>query len=125
MRHVAYASEFNTDIRLAMVLDKPAADALFRLAAVISSPPPLCLENLAASLCDYSEAQFLQASSRSLGFLMVSDLFLRCPFVCYPAPGFPRPFLPVSFRISVFNYLRDISHPGMKVTRRQIAEKYA
>lgn len=52
IRHLAYISEFTTDIHFVKGLDNAAADALSRVGAVTSTPPPFCLEEFAAAQCD-------------------------------------------------------------------------
>lgn len=59
IRHLACISVFTTDIHFVKGLDNAAADAFSRVAAVTSSPPPLCLEDLAAAERDDSELRFL------------------------------------------------------------------
>lgn len=123
IRHLAYISEFTTDIHFVKGLDNAAADALSRVPAVTLSPPLLHLEKLAASQWDDSELQFLQVSSKSLVLRTVSHPLSSPPLVCDTASSSPRPFAPVSFRRDAFHSLRDISPFGIKTTHRLIAQR--
>ncbi|UYV61001.1 hypothetical protein LAZ67_1003054 [Cordylochernes scorpioides] len=43
---------------------------------------------------------------------------------CDISTGNPRPFVPENFRRQIFNSLHNLSHPGIRATRKLITQKY-
>lgn len=59
--------------------------------------------------------------------LQFKKLFIpncKLPIYCDISSNRTRPYLPKEFRVSAFNAVHDISHPGTRTTRRMMQERY-
>lgn len=126
-RHLAFISEFTTDIRHVSGSDNTVADALSRSAieAVVVQPPVLDMSQLAAAQRDDADLQQLRQDPEST--LQLSAL----PFagsstdvICDSSTGAPRPVVPATFRKAVFHSLHDLSHPGTRASRQLISSRF-
>lgn len=117
MTHLTSVCQFTPDIRFVRGLDEPAADALSSVAAANSCLTLLSLEDLAATQCEDSELQLLQASFKYLVLQTVYDPLLASPLIYDTATDSPRPFVLASFQRAVFRFLLTPAiHPRIKVT---------
>eukprot|EP00117_Sycon_ciliatum_P006580 scpid33650/ scgid10060/ Retrovirus-related Pol polyprotein from transposon 412; Protease; Reverse transcriptase; Endonuclease len=125
-RHLAYISEFTTDLRHISGTENCVADALSRSISVDSLfVRPLDYDAFtAAQTTDLDLQRLRSASDTTLQFQDVTVPESSRPVVCDTSTGTPRPYVPVAFRRQVFDSLHGLSHPGIKASRRLIAQRY-
>ena len=135
-RHLAYISQFTTDIRHVRGDENQAADALSRGPTaplpqpdiqVILPPPAVDYAVLAAAQQTDEELKTLLQGPTALNLqshnIPGSDRKLWCDVSCGPA----RPVIPEKFRRQVFLHFHNLSHPGANashdVIRRRVVWK--
>ena len=64
------------------------------------------------------------SSSSSLQLTTVPHLASSATLVCDTSTGTPRPFVPATFRPTVFDSLHSLSHLGAKATTQLITDRY-
>ena len=125
IRHLAFISEFTTDIQHISGVDNPVADALSRVDALTVPEQDLNLNQLAVDQQADPELQHLRLSPTcSLQWCEVSLPGAPQPLVCDFSTGTPRPYLPPAYRRAVFNTLHNTTHPGIRASRHLVASKY-
>ena len=126
VRHLDYISQFTGDIRHVKGMDNTVADALSRSSVNqlhATQAPALDMELMAKAQTEDPELRTLQSStSSSLQFITVPQLTSPSTLVCDNTTGTPRPFVPAAFRRIVFDSLHSLAHPGVRATKRLIAE---
>lgn len=126
LRHLAYISEFTSDIRHVNGKDNTVADALSRLhvASTSVARPHVDFTRLAAAQRDDDELRKLRDSATSL---VLEDVFMPgsgVSVVCDTSHNRCRPYVPPAFRRAVFDALHTLSHPGTRATQRLVMSKY-
>lgn len=114
-RHLAYISEFTTDIRHIAGKNNSAADALSRctVSPVVNHLPGVDFVALAEA----------QATDRSI-YTGSSLQLAHVPFapnielLCDISSGRPRPVVPPDFRRIIFDIIHGLAHPSIRSTRR-------
>ena len=126
-RHLAYISELTDDIRYVPGIHNAPADALSRIAAVTAPhlpatqlPAPVDFSKLAAAQSDEPEL----ASQHSLQLERRTLPSCATPVLCDISKGSPRPWLPAPFRRAAFDSLHSLSHPGIRASRKLVAERF-
>ena len=125
--HLAYISEFTTDIQHVSGANNPVADALSRIDAFTNplNLPSIDFAKLALAQHNDADLQALRSSpSCSLKWTEVTLSASECPLICDLSTGIPRPYLPEGYRCTVFKLLHNQSHPGIRATRRLLSSKY-
>ena len=122
-RHLAYISEFTTDIRHVQGKHNEVADALSR-AAIESIQEGIDFQAMAASQAKDPD---IQAYRTALSGLQLEDV----PFgnkgdtiLCDTSTGQPRPVVPEGWRRKVFDVIHGLSHPSIRTSRRLVASKF-
>ena len=123
-RHLAFISEFTTDIRHIEGPANCAADALSRTVYVLEDQSCLELEAFAAAQIHDEELQQLSTSTTSLRLEHVPLLNSNTTILCDVSQGHPRPLVPSTMRRDIFNNLHSLSHPGIKASRHLVAQRY-
>jgi hypothetical protein len=152
-RHLAYISEFTTDLRHTPGSDNVVADALSRPppAVLLSSstpatkglpvlsipppsdppltPPPAVAAD--AQPIDFTELAFaqpscpdVQAMLASSSLSVVSKKVGAVEVLGDVSTGVFRPLLPARFRTAAILSLHNIHHPGVKATRRLVCASF-
>ena len=125
IRHLAFISEFTTDIQHISGVNNPVADALSRVDALTVPEQDLNLNQLGVDQQADPELQHLRLSPTcSLQWCEVSLPGAPQPLVCDFSTGTPRPYLPPAYRWAVFNTLHNTTHPGIRASRHLVASKY-
>ena len=125
IRHLAFISEFTTDIQHISGVDNAVADALSRVDALTVPEQDLNLNQLAVDQQADPELQHLRLSPTcSLLWREVSLPGAPQPLVCDFSTGTPRPYLPPAYRRAVFNTLHNTTHPGIRAFRHLVASKH-
>ncbi len=122
-RHLAFISEFTTDIRHITGRANTVADALSRIQVVEQSP--VDFEALAVAQNDDEEIRQLRSSTTtSLNLQQIPIPNSNHTLLCDTSQGRPRPVIPLSMRRDIFSKLHSLSHPGVKASRHLICSRY-
>lgn len=123
IRQLAFISEFTTDINYISGTNNSVADALSRIETVY------CPETL-----NYRELALEQANDKDLFNLPIgSKIKLKKIVVpqsdgksifCDISTANVRPYLPEKFRKIAFNSVHNLSHPGIRATRRLMQDRF-
>ena len=122
-RHLAFISEFTSDIRHIEGQANRVADALSRNVLALEQSP-IDLEALASAQDHDGELLKLSTSSTSLQLTQVPLSHTGRTLLCDISQGRPRPLVPLTMRRAIFDNLHSLSHPGIKASRRLISERY-
>lgn len=119
LRHLQYISQFSTSIKHINGKDNIVADKMSRIEAV-------------SSVIDYEQIAKGQVLDSELKALETSSSLKFKPYVlpsgnklwCDISTNNIRPYIPNSFRKSVFEKIHNLSHDGIKTTIRNITSKF-
>lgn len=124
IRQLAYISEYTTDIRHISGEHNIVADSLSRI-ETIYCPTVLDFTELAQaqSVDDYV------ASAKSNINTVVQLKPMSVPttdkqIYCESSTGNIRPYIPEQWRKLIFDSIHNVSHPGIRTTRKMITEKF-
>lgn len=122
-RHLAYISEFSTDIQHIIGKNNVVADVLSRpsIYTLIEQIPELDFSALAQA--QETDPQFLKIQNSSLKlqkFPIEQGMTLWCDI----KTGKPRPFVPENWRRVIFEALHNLSHPSIRATRKLISQRF-
>lgn len=121
-RQLLFISEFTTDIRFVRGEENASADALSRIDA-ISCPTPIDFKQLAnAQDRDSCVTQLLQQRNLSLKKVTIPGTDIQ--LLCETSTDDVRIYLPLEFRRTAFEATHNISHPGIRNTRKMMSRKY-
>lgn len=124
VRYLNYISEFTTDIRHISGEHNTVADTLSRV-ETIYCPTGIDYAALAnEQLSDKYLQRALLGSHDRLQFKRIEIPNREKPVYCEVSTNFIRPYLPETFRNLAFNLVHNLSHPGIKTSKRLIAQKY-
>jgi len=136
VRHLSFISEFTTDVRHIKGKSNVVADALSRIVyedtqvatACIPihalSDTPYDLLQLAQAQRDDSETQALRTTSTGLSLVDVPIPETSSTVLCDISQGQPRPVVPSTLRKTIFDLLHDLSHPGIRSSRRIVSARF-
>ena len=128
IRHLDFISQFTTDLRHVSGNENPVPDALSHIATLTPSSTTIDFDAIAlAQTNDQELAKFRSNPSSSPFQFQFQDHPISTSnntITCDISSGKPRPFVPTSFRRSIFDSLQNLSHPGIKATQRLITERY-
>lgn len=124
IRQLSYISEFSTDIRYIHGNQNVVADTLSRV-ETISCPTIIDYTELAES---QSSDEYLQhALQESVDNLQFKQFYLpdcKKQIYCEISANRIRPYLPKKFRIIAFHSVHNLSHPGIKCTKRLLKQRF-
>ena len=126
VRHLDYISQFTSDIRHVHGVQNQPADALSRISAnalATNISSTIDFVELAAAQTDNAELQRLRSSS-SLDLKDMPLPMAEATIVCDVSTGTPRPYVPASYRRTVFDSLHSLSHPGIRATQRLVTARF-
>ncbi len=128
-RHLAYVSEFTTDLQhlpgtanvVADALSRPPSVSFAPVTSVAAAPATVPSDQLAAAQADCPDVQrlvtapSLRVISKNIdGHRLLGDV----------SSGSFRPLIPTSFRRRIFDSLHGLGHPGMRASRRLISSRF-
>lgn len=122
-RHLAFISEFTTDIQHISGKNNPVADALSRC-CVTSVNDAIDYEALASSQREMEDSILHQTANSRLCLQSVPIEGSKSTLVCDVSTGKPRPIIPPSWRRRVFDVIHNLSHPGIRTTRKLVTNKF-
>ena len=122
-RHLAYISEFTTDIRHVQGKQNHVADALSR-ATIHLVQEGIDYDAMATSQKEDSEVQAYRTARTSLQ--LEDDPFgtKGNTILCDISTGQPRPVVPSGWRRRIFDIFHGLSHPSIRATRRLIVSRF-
>ena len=127
LRHLSYVAEFTTDLRFLRGADNVVADALSRATVDAVTAPPAAVDFQALAAAQQSDPELLSAQQDTQSSLKLQPIpygSATQPVVCDMSTGTARPFVPLSFRKTVFNSLHSLAHPGIRATQRMVSARY-
>ena len=122
-RHLAYISEFTTDIRHVQGKDNHVADALSK-ATINALHEGIDYAAMAAS---QRVDPGIQAYRTTITGLKLEDVSFGpngATLLCDTSDGQPRPVVPAGWRRKVFDLVHGLSHPSVRATRQLMASKF-
>lgn len=122
IRHLAFISEFSTDIRHVTGEENIVADTLSRV-ATIDCPTFIDYNDLAKS---QQSDQYLLVANKNINITIKKLNLPLCdtPVYCEVSTSHARPYLPESFRRAAFEIVHNLSHPSIRSTRKLVREKF-
>ena len=118
-RHLAFISEFTTDIQHVTGKENPVADALSRT-SVNALHDGIDYDAMAS--CQLEREHLPETTHLRLQHLPFGNR--GSTLLCDISTGTPRPVVPPSWRKCVFEAVHNLSHPGIRATRRLMAGKF-
>ena len=124
IRQLNFIAQFSTDILHISGANNVVADALSRIQE-LNSEPAMSFETLAHAQKNDSELQsLLEDSNCSLQFQAL-QLQPQLQIFCDTSNSNKiRPYVPVVLRKQVFNLLHNLSHPGIRASKKLILDRY-
>lgn len=125
-RHLAYISEFTTDVRHIEGKRNTVADTLSRdrISAIMAPHPGVDYEAMAAA--QLADEGITAVRTANTG-LVIRDIPLDTsglPICCDVSTGRPRPLVPDSWQRIVFDAVHGLSHPSIRTTKKMISDKF-
>lgn len=121
-RQLHFISQFCTEIRYVKGADNTVADTLSRIQE-ITCTSTLDYHKLADEQTTDEELVQLRQKP-NLKFARISLPGVASTITCEMSTANPRPYLPLSFRKAAYKALHELSHPGIRNTRKQLTERY-
>ena len=127
-RQLSFISEFTDDLQHVHGKDNMVADTLSRIEInnILFTQKNLDYAEIARAQRDDVFIQKLLKNSIPTNLKIEEIRLDNCnvPLICDVSTSQLRPIIPVSFKKKVFLKIHNLSHPGMKVTRRLIRERF-
>lgn len=121
-RQLQFISEFITDIRHVTGQDNVVADALSRVES-IACPSTLNYEEIATEQeRDSTITELAKQSNLCLRKITLPNS--NTALYCETSTQHVRPYLPLPYRKIAFDAVHNISHPGVRGTRKLVTQKY-
>ncbi|KAI5755581.1 hypothetical protein M8J77_018107 [Diaphorina citri] len=126
LRQLDFIGQFTTDIQHVSGVSNVVADALSRIEE-ISLSSSIDLSKFASEQNSDLELQALLKQNKTS--LVLKSVTIESPvgnfnIVCDVSHGNVRPFVPASLRKAVFTALHGLNHPGVKASRKLIADRF-
>lgn len=126
IRHLLYISEFTTDIRHVSGYNNIVADSLSRIETIFC---PTTLDYDKISLLQESDEYVQQVIKKthkdsSVIFKKIHLSTSDKPIYCEVSTDVARPYIPLQFRRNAFDSIHNLSHPGVRTTRRLVTKKF-
>lgn len=124
-RHLAFISEFSTDLRHVSGKDNGPADALSRN-PVAAVQPPVAVSWDAIATAQAADRDDVAAAKSAMTALEWDTLILDsgAALLVDKSTGVPRPYVPAGLRRMVFTSVHDIAHPGSRASKIMITARY-
>lgn len=122
-RQLNFISQFCSNIKYVHGDNNEAADALSRIEEIDLSETSIDYNQLALDQENDSELQMCM-SKPNLQFTSISLPGGKRPLICETSTGNIRPYLPAKYRFVAFKAQHDLSHPGVRTTRKIMSTKF-
>ncbi|GFX70915.1 transposon Ty3-G Gag-Pol polyprotein [Trichonephila clavipes] len=118
-----FSMKLNKNIRHVQGSKNTVADALSRIEIdSFTKSPVLNFKEFALPQKNDPDLQkFLRTDGSSLKLELKPYQTPYCKLLCNISTGVPRPFVPASFRRTIFNHLHNLSHPGIAASTNSSA----
>ncbi|UYV68091.1 hypothetical protein LAZ67_5003026 [Cordylochernes scorpioides] len=128
-RHLNYLSQFSMDIRYVKGSENIVADTLSRIEIETFNHTKVNLDLNAFPEIQEKDKELKTLIDNSNSSQTIKLIKQQVPFCnkliyCDISTGNPRPFVPENFRRQIFNSLHNLSHLGIRATRKLITQKY-
>jgi transposase InsO family protein len=120
-RQLMFISEFTNDIRHIEGTNNVVADALSRV-ETITCPAVVDFAELAHA--QQADTQVTRPHASTARFATITIPSTDKVIYCEISTNTPRPYVPDSFRRQVFENIHNISHPGIRTTRKMVTQKF-
>ena len=120
-RHLAFVSEFSTDIRHVSGKSNVVADYLSR-AALGNVSLGIDYGAMAAEQAEDAEVKAFQTAITGLQIMPYQ--IHNSTLLCDVSTGLPRPLVPRSFQRQVFETIHNLAHPSRKSTVKLVSQKF-
>lgn len=124
-RHLDFIAQFSTDIRHVKGIENVVADALSRLEDASVDAIETNVRSLAAAQNQDEELRTVLAQdSTSFKLTQITMPGTKTSLWCETSTGKPRPFVPVDHRRPIFTQLHNLSHPGIRGSRKLVGDRF-
>ena len=123
VRQLDFISQFTADLRHISGKKNAAADALSR-AHINTLQDATVIDYDAIAQAQEDDDEIPQLADDPLKLEKVPIPSSERTILCDMSTGFPRPYVPVSFRKSIFHSLHNLSHPGIRATQKLITDRF-
>lgn len=125
-RFLSLISQYSTDIIYIPGGSNVVADALSRIHADSVCPVSKLPNNLFKELADAqrTDDELTQLVNSNSNCTIERIQFPDMTVSCETSTGRHRPFVPTSYRKRIFEQLHNVSHPGIRSSRKLLAERY-
>lgn len=123
-RQLLFVSEFTTDIRYVKGSKNNIADALSRVETIHS---PTCIdyaELASAQEGDLELNNLLNGKNNNISLKKIIMPDCNKLIYCEVSTSNCRPYIPSKFRRLVFDIVHNVSHPGIRSTRKLVSQRY-
>lgn len=122
-RQLLFISEFTSDIRHITGTDNIVADALSRVETIVC-PTTIDYQELASRQDDCAELAKLFDAKGNLQLKRIMLPGCDKHVVCEMSGNTARPYLSISFRRLAYDSIHNLSHPGIRVTRKLVTDRF-
>lgn len=122
IRHTAYIAQFASTIEYVPGKDNIVADALSRVEEIYG-PTKIPYDEIAKQQQQSRELEELRKKAH-LAFELVAEQGGGTQIWCETSTGRPRPFITPEFRQAAIELVHSLSHPGVRTTRKMVAERF-
>lgn len=122
-RYLEYIGQFTSNIKHINGKDNQVADALSRV-ETITCPTPIDYEELAKKQAEDKELERMRKTGKYV-FKSILMPNARTHIICETSTSAAaRPYLPLFFRRTAYQAIHDLSHPGIRATRKLVTARY-
>lgn len=123
-RYLEYIGHFTSTIQHIAGENNEVADALSRIPIeAITCPSPIDYDDLSTSQkVDQGLLKMKKENKHELKEIYLPGTLAK--ITCEMSTGTPRPYLPEHFRDTVFQAVHNLSHPGVRATRKLVTTRY-
>lgn len=123
-RHLAYITEFTTDVRHISGSSNVVADALSRISTIFTGP--LGITDLAVAQAHDPELRRLRTpgTTSSLKLRDISLPSAPSSVLCDISGPSPRPVVPLALRRRTFDSIHGLAHPGVRATIKLVTDRF-
>lgn len=123
LRHLDLIGQFTTDVQHIAGIDNVVADALSRVEQ-ISLPCPIDYESFAQAQKSDEDLTSCLNKPTGLKLKQLTMPGIANKIYCDVSTDTFRPFVPRSFRRIVFDTVHNLSHPGVKTSRKLVLQRF-
>ena len=124
-QHLAYISEYTTDVQHISGKENFVADALSRsVINAVHSELAIDFAAMATAQLDDADIATYKTCATGLDLHPVPFGSVQIMLLCDVSTGCPRPLVPAIFRRTILDVVHNLSHPSIRSTKASIASKF-